>query len=735
VGTHRRYDWLLEGLGAFAIYLVISFLFFGRGLIGHFSDRFIGRDADPSQMMWLLEWWPYALSRHLNPFLTNYVWGPVGFNVAVMTSIPLPALLAAPLTETIGVVATYNVLVLLSAPLAAISAFALCRRITHSFTTSIPAGFVFGFSSYMVAQTLNHFCLLLIFPIPLAAYLIVRWFEQSISRRTFIALFSTCLAAQFLAEPDPFATATMVCAIVLMVGFYYAPVEVRSRLRQLACCIAASYVVTMILLAPFLYYFFAFGTLHQLFWPAERFSTDALNWFVPAEANLLGSLAPIGRISSHFSATTAECDGFIALPLLAIAIAWMRRHQSEPFGRTIAVSTAIVLVGALGPYLQIGGHLLSPMPWLAMERLPLLQHALPARLMLFPPLACALVLAIWLRESALGNAMKTAAVVLVVATMLPNLSASYWVTRVDSPKFFIDGSAQRNLSRNDIVLTLPWGNHGQSMLWQAQCGMCFRNVAGWTGVDRFEVRRWPIVNYFLGSRDLAEPDLQLKAFLANNGVTAIAVDDADPNATRWKTLLATLGADSHDLSGVSLYKLGADLLAEYRAPQYSGLEMERRALQSRFAALVTAGDDYFQAGGDPARLDNNRLADLAMLPFDWKFDAGAFPDMHLVPWKNNGAIIIELASKSAIADTLAHFSDRANVVYRPFPRIIAGTDGMSPVALALSNALIPPAAMPIDGESMEFVGLAFDRDRLHQAAEYIARTQPHKSKLLNLAQR
>jgi hypothetical protein len=686
-------------------------------------------------MMWLLEWWPYALSHHLNPFLTNYVWGPVGFNVAVMTSIPLPAIVAAPLTETIGVVATYNILVLLSAPLAAISAFALCRRITHSFATSMPAGFVFGFSSYMVAQTLNHFCLLLIFPIPLAAYLVVRWFEPSISRPAFIALLSGCLAAQFLAEPDPFATATIVCAILLAVGFYYAPTEMRPRLRQLAGLIAASYVVTAILLAPFLYYFFAFGTLHQLFWPAERFSTDALNWFVPTGANLLGTLAPIARISTHFSATTAECDGFIALPLLAIVIAWMRRHKSEPLGKTIAVSTAIVLVGALGPYLQIGGDLLSPMPWLAMERLPLLQHALPTRLMLFPPLACALILAAWLRESALGSGTKTASVVLIVATMIPNLSASYWVTRVDTPKFFADGSAQRNLSRNDIVLTLPWGSSGQSMLWQAQCGMCFRNVSGWTGVDRFEVRRWPIVNYLLGSRDLAEPELQLKAFLANNGVTAVAVDDANPNATRWKNLLAAIGTDSRDISGVSLYKPSAGLLAEYRTPDYSGLEMERRALQSRFATLVTANDEYFQAGGDPARLSNNRLADLALLPFDWKFDHGAFPDMYLMPWKNNGAIIVELGSKSAMADTLARFSDRANVVYRPFPRIIAGTDGMSPFALALRNALIPPAAMPIDGESMEFVGLAFDRDRLHQAAEYIARTQPHKSRLLHLAQR
>ena len=85
--------------------------------------------------------------------------------------------------------------------------------------------------------------------------------------------------------------------------------------------------------------------------------------------------------------------------------------------------------------------------------------------------------------------------------------------------------------------------------------------------------------------------------------------------------------------------------------------------------------------------------------------------------------------------SLAQFRDHANVVYLPFPRIIAGTDGMSPFALAVRNALLPPAAMPIDGESMDFFGMAFDRDRLHRAADYIAHTQPHKSPLLHLARR
>jgi hypothetical protein len=58
---------LTEFLGEFLIYLELSFLFFGRALMGHFSHQDTGCDADPPQVMWLLAW-PYGLGHPLNPF-------------------------------------------------------------------------------------------------------------------------------------------------------------------------------------------------------------------------------------------------------------------------------------------------------------------------------------------------------------------------------------------------------------------------------------------------------------------------------------------------------------------------------------------------------------------------------------------------------------------------------------------------------------------------------------------
>ena len=112
------------------------------------------------------------------------------------------------------------------------------------------------------------------------------------------------------------------------------------------------------------------------------------------------------------------------------------------------------------------------------------------------------------------------------------------------------------------------------MDWQAQCGMCFRNVAGWTGTERFEVRRWPIVNYFLGSRDLPSRNFSW-AFLANNGVTAVVIDDSDPHAAEWDRLLAVNRITSTGSGSVASIRIEANALRDLKG--LTGLEMEQRA--------------------------------------------------------------------------------------------------------------------------------------------------------------
>ena len=46
-----------RSLRALALYLVLSIVFFGRGLIGRFGSAYVGMGIDPTLMAWFLVWW------------------------------------------------------------------------------------------------------------------------------------------------------------------------------------------------------------------------------------------------------------------------------------------------------------------------------------------------------------------------------------------------------------------------------------------------------------------------------------------------------------------------------------------------------------------------------------------------------------------------------------------------------------------------------------------------------
>jgi hypothetical protein len=710
----RRARTLLTGLGAFAIYLALSWLFFGRGLLGHFSDRFIGREADPSQMIWLMKWWPYAIGHRLNPFLTNYVWAPVGFNFAWMTSIPLVALVAAPLTYTIGLIPTYNLLALLSAPSAAFCAFILCRRLTGSFWPSMLGGFVFGFSSFMLGQTLGHLCLILSFPVPLAAYLIARRLEGSIATRWFIALLAMVLTAEFLIDMEMFATASVVGALGLGIGCWASSEKVRERLLGLLPAMAAAFAICAVVVSPYLYYFLFFEGLHQPLWPSEKFCTDLLNFIVPTPLTLAGTIPALTKLTSGFTGTLMERDGFIALPLIAVAIAWARRHWKEPLCKVLIGSSIVVSVCAMGPYLQIGGVPTIPLPWLAIAHLPFLEHAVPDRLMVFPPLAMAAIVSLWMVDPQSHREMKALAVASTLLLMVPNPSARFWASTMQTPSFFTDGTAQRYLTRNDVVLTLPWGIQGHSMDWQAECDMCFRNVAGWTGMERFAVRRWPVAGYFLGAPDLPEPELQLEAFLANTQTTSIIVDQSNPKAAQWNALVSSVAGTAESIGGVSFYRLRPSQFAEYR--DLTGLQMEKRADDYRFRTLLVATDQYLRAGHPWSELNCERLIDFGLLPSAWRRETNRLYDLYVVPFSEGEVVVGEVGSPSALADIANRYGPVGQTLYLPFPHVVAKGGSRLPFMRVVKNALLPPPSMPIDGESMEALGIGFSPEQLHKAA-------------------
>jgi hypothetical protein len=243
---------------ALAIYQTISILWFGIRVLSDLSHTYVGITGsnDPGVYMWFLTWWPYAIAHHLNPFVTRLVWVPSGFNLTWATSVPLPALLAAPLTHAWGPVVTWNALCLAAPALAAWCAFILCRYISDSFFPSLIGGYLFGFSPYMLGELLGHLSLILIFPVPLALYLVLLRLDQRLSRAAFVGLLAIVAWVQFLCCNEVLATAVVLGAAIMVAALFALGASCRRALLELSWLVPIALAIATIALAPFLYYTF-----------------------------------------------------------------------------------------------------------------------------------------------------------------------------------------------------------------------------------------------------------------------------------------------------------------------------------------------------------------------------------------------------------------------------------------------------------------------------------------------
>ena len=109
-------------------------LLVGGSVLLHPSAAAVGSNpaSDFQIMTWSLGWWPWALLHGVNPLHTSLLWPPSGFSTLWITTIPVPALIASPLTLLAGPLVSYNVLMILAVPLAAGAAYLLCWELTRS---------------------------------------------------------------------------------------------------------------------------------------------------------------------------------------------------------------------------------------------------------------------------------------------------------------------------------------------------------------------------------------------------------------------------------------------------------------------------------------------------------------------------------------------------------------------------------------------------------------------------
>jgi hypothetical protein len=663
---------LLRGLLATVIYSVFSLAFFARGLIGVFASTYIGQNTtDPSAFMWFLDWWPYALSHGLNPMFTKLLWAPEGTTLAWSTPIPLPAIVAWPITHSFGPIAAYNVLCLAAPVLAAFSAYLLCRWITGEFWPSVLGGFIFGFSPYMLGQILAHIDLVMVFPIPLAVLAALKHYSGELNLFRFVLALAALLVVQFLCFPELVATMTIFAGFGFLIAMLVIPD--RRGVARLLAPTAAAYALTTVALSPYLYAMLAERSPGHSIYPLTLYSADLANFVVPTATNLLGLLPVAKRVSATFAGLIYENGACLTIPLIVIAEAWRRRHWSEPATRLLILVLVVACVASLGPVLHLLGRPTIPMPWALFDKLPFVAIALPVRYSLYAFLVLAMLAALWFAQAETHRGIKIAAAAAVVVFLLPNPSAGFWTSAVDTPAMFRDGDWQRFIDPGEIIVPLPYARQGTSMVWQATAEMSFRMASGYTSVTPFEFDRLPIVGFLSGSIDLPEAALHLKAFVANKRISSIVASLADPDFATWQPVLNSMGLKPVSAPGALLYSIPKGAFEAYANADPNLLES--RAVALRLDDLIEGCAGYAAREKPLGEISPLALERAGLLPPDWAVSSNplVFHDYLVLPIRGRVAIAIG-GTYPALEPLARRYSALAARIYYPYPRMWSPTE-------------------------------------------------------------
>ena len=547
--TSRRH----QAIAAFALYVAIGIGYFGLHVLPHLGRECVREPGPPdsSIFMWGLAWWPHALLHGMNPFFTKALFAPDRLALGGDVTIPLAALVTAPITLLWGPIVSYNLLMLASPALAAFFAFLLCRYVTRSFAASLVGGYLFGFSAYMLGQLLGHLHLVLIFPIPAAVHLTLRAIDGRIGRRPFIVLLALCLTALILTSTEIALTFVALGAATLAVTFTLAPAD-RARLRAVVKPIVAAGVVAAIVTSPFLYYGLkGVPPLSPLV--GDIYGGDALGFLVPTMLIRLGRAYFLAVSASFSGADVSEAGTYVGLPLALILARYMITRWGLTSTKIMATTLAVVVLLLLGAHLYIAGHPTIPLPWKPPDHL-VLRDVLPVRLALYMFLIVAIIAAMWLAQMRPGKwgVAKWALAAAAIAFLVPNIGSGQWRWDVPNPAFFGTHEYRTYIKRGETVLVLPYGYNGMSMLWQAETGMWFRMTGGYpTPQPPPAYVADPFRPTLIGQ---VKPDsVGIENFIARRHVAAVIVDPAYPQ--QWTQALAALGLKPVAVGGVPSYRV------------------------------------------------------------------------------------------------------------------------------------------------------------------------------------
>ncbi len=525
----------VQTLAPLLLYVAFAALWIGRGVLLHPATRVLGDPyRDKTILMWSFLWWPHAIAHGLDPFVAKVLWAPHGVDLAWVTSSPTLSFAMTPVTETAGPVVAYNLAALAAAPLAAWTTFLLARRLSGSAAAALVAGFLFGFSPYVLGQSVGHLNLSFVCLVPLAGLLAVRFWQGSLGRRRFTALLTLVLALQFGISTEIFATLTLLGAICFVLALIL--LGSRARFAELARYTALAYVLAGAIVSPYVVH--AFRNTEPARPAVTTHTLDLANTVFPTQTTWLrppgsDSVIKTSGIIDGYANNVDEVGGYLGVPLLIIlvlAVVTLRGRARR--GALLLLLAAVVADAlALGQEMNVAGHYVAPGAWRLVQHLPAISEAIPIRLAMYTVLFAALAAALWLAQPG-RRRWRFALAGLAVVSFLPTPSGGFWTSHLRQSRFFATSAYRTFIRPGDRALVFPYVARDSSfMLWQAETGFRFAMIGGHVGQTIIPAEcRWAGDWESLGGGDPPGGAAGFRRFLLAHHVTVVV---EGPHTKPW----------------------------------------------------------------------------------------------------------------------------------------------------------------------------------------------------------
>ena len=295
-----------------------------------------------------------------------------GINLLWNNGMALPALLFAPVTATLGGLATVTVITAVGLAGSATAAFSALRAFGAGMLPAALGGGMFGFSPAIVGQSLGHPDLVFDPLAPLLVLLAVRLAIAERPRWRIAVLLGLTAAAQLLIGQEVLFDSGIVVGLILLVLVVSHPREAARRAPRFFALAGAALGVFAVLGGPLLA-FQLVGPLPQTGSPftVAYFGIDLANHVVPTSLQLFTPHAAAAR-SERFAGGQEERGGFLGWPLVVLAAAALVLLGRRERVRVPLLVALMVAVLAMGEQLRVDGHGApgSPCPWTWLAQLP-----------------------------------------------------------------------------------------------------------------------------------------------------------------------------------------------------------------------------------------------------------------------------------------------------------------------------------------------------------------------------